>query len=395
MTLQRLRTWLFARHLRGFVDLVDGREVAGWAFDRRKPAAPLKLRIKVGNTTLGETVTGLPRPDVAIAHCVQGHTGFNFHLDRCFTDAEIDCIRVEVVGTRIALFDARAKRIRSSDVSHPGGDLRVNVDNVDTLWANAPQAYEWVRLDSVMTCNVQCVYCHNYRTRASFGLDDIERFIRAKVLSAENFQIGCTMEPTMDKRLGDLFEMVSRTSAKPVKVFKLATNGTLLHKHDIGRLVRAGLNNITLSIDTFDAATLRALRGGTDVQTVIANVAMVVQNYPSVAFTFTATVSRANIDQIDDFVDAALKLGVKDFVFQEIYYFPTNDRIDEGRMTNLLLEEGMFNRLKRDITMRYTGKAKFHFAHDCLLKRVHDEFVPKQWQSISRLDDIPRVRAFN
>ncbi len=369
----------------GGLEYVDGREVIGWAMDIKNVSHPLQLQIMLGDVIVGSTVTNIPRQDVETAYSVQGDFGFTFHAPRPFSDEEIDAIRVYLPEHGRFLNSRDAVRSKNAGVSHAGRDLRVHIANIESLRQLAQQAYEWVRIDPILNCNVKCVYCHNYRTTGKFEMDDMERFIHEKISSTMNFQVGCTMEPTLDPRLCDIFEMVGRSPAKPTGAFKLATNATLLHRHDCERLVAAGLNNITVSIDTFDPVTLRRLRGGTSVQRVADNVSFFIRNFPSVDITFTATVTKLNIKQLKDFVASSLDLGIRSFIFHEVFYFPENGTVSEEKMTELLLAEGEFYEAKREITTKFGGIASFLFAHDVFMKRVHKECgLDDKWESVSR-----------
>ena len=131
--------------------------------------------------------------------------------------------------------------------------------------AEPPDRFAYIRFDPNNTCNVQCVYCHNHRSKETIPTEQLKRFLDENVVCVDNFQMGCIMEPTLDKRLGDLLLLVAHSRAKPRQSLLLQTNGILLRMHDAAKLRDSGLNRLHVSIDSSDPVIQRELRGGTSV----------------------------------------------------------------------------------------------------------------------------------
>ncbi len=371
----------------GRVDSVDRHEVLGWAIDINKVSDRLKLEILVGDTVIGSTIANVPRPDVEAFYNVRGQFGFMFYTPHAFSDEEIDAVRVYVPEHGRFLNNKEATRVKSPAVApHSGHEMRLHIETIDSLRQVPRQAYEWLRLDPILNCNLKCSYCHNYRTTKKFEMDDMEQFIHEKISRVINVQVGCSMEPTLDTRLCDVFEMIARSSAKPAETFQLTTNAILLHRHDCARLIAAGLNHMVISIDTYDPATLRTLRGGTNVDRVVENVLSFRKNFPNIKTTFNCVVTKLNVKELSQFVASSIDLGVRNFVFHEVFYFPeTKTHAGHEKMSELLLEEGEFYEAQRDIMMKFSGQATFLFAHDEYMKRIHKECgVEDKWKSVSR-----------
>src|SRR5690242_106971 len=135
--------------------------------------------------------------------------------------------------------------------------VQLNVHTAAALLARPAAAYQMIKLDPNDTCNLHCVYCHIPRSVQVLDLEVFRRFMHERVLDLESFQVGCIMEPTLDRRLCDFMEAVAGSPARPRSIFRLQTNGLLLHRHDHARMAAAGLNLLTVSIDSVRAATQR------------------------------------------------------------------------------------------------------------------------------------------
>ncbi len=362
-----MRVPFFSRaRICGFLEFVDGREVMGWALDRTRPAQPLTVEIMIDDTVIGSTSTALARPDVAQKFGVTGTFGFSFYAWPPIADEDIDRVKARVKDAGVELRSESVQRVKSSTPS-TRNDLVVNIWTLADLARTEPAHYKRVRVDPILNCNLHCVYCHHGRTSELLGVDRLEEALNRSVLSTEVLYIGCVMEPTLDPRLGDVIETIAASSAKPSKTFGLQTNGTLLKNHDIGRLVRAGLNQVTISVDTLDDKTLRSLRG-VNAKALAANVSWLRRQQPDLEICFLATVTKANVGQMPDFVRASLALGVRTFTFHEVFHLAESKIVDYDRMQSLLLEEGEFHAMKLKVTEEFSGRAQLNFVYDTFFK---------------------------
>ena len=173
-------------------------------------------------------------------------------------------------------------------------DAQLNVYNVAAMLARPRARYEFLRIDSNNTCNVQCVYCHNHRSAAIVPTEAMLEFLADRVIAVRHVQIGCVMEPTLDERLADLLLEVRRIRP-PEQALILQTNGILLHRHDHGKLAEAGLTLLSVSIDSADAQVHKILRGGTSLAKVDGNVRRFRDACPRVDVHFITTVTRVNL----------------------------------------------------------------------------------------------------
>lgn len=248
-------------------------------------------------------------------------------------------------------------------------DAQLNVYNFAAMRAQPPGEFQFLRIDSNNDCNVHCVYCHNHRSKDLIPIEDLSEFLEHNVVSVDNFQVGCIMEPTLDPRLADVVSLLagSRTPAK--HSFVLQTNGILLHMHDQEKMREAGLSDLSVSIDAADPAIHKALRGGTSMAKVHGNIAAFRKRCPSVKVTFIATVTTLNIGGMSELVQFGLSLGVEKFVLREVFYHPSSNVVDHSRMPSLVLQENEFARMKEQVLGQFEGKAEFVFADVPTLER--------------------------
>jgi hypothetical protein len=71
---------------------------------------------------------------------------------------------------------------------------------------------------------------------------------------------------------------------------------------------------------------------------------------PDIAVTFIATVTRQNIDTMENLVTMGMDVGVKDFVFREVFYYPENKIVDHSRMPGLVLMPGQFEAMQENLS---------------------------------------------
>jgi MoaA/NifB/PqqE/SkfB family radical SAM enzyme len=264
----------------------------------------------------------------------------------------------------------------------PKRDAQLNIYNAERMTGEGPQHFEFLRFDSNNDCNVQCVYCHNPRSKDLFDPDAFASYLRDHVVSLDNFQLGCIMEPTLDARMCDFLLRVREAPVPPTDQFILQTNGILLHRHDFARMRDAGLTCLSVSLDSPDPATLKQLRGGTSLRKVTNNILSFREALPDARVVFLTTVTRANLAEIDALVAFGLDLGVERFVLREIFYFsqeyfedskgPEKNRVDHARMPDLLLQDGEFARMRKSLLAKYGKRTTFEFADNTTLNANAD-----------------------
>ncbi|MBO6605444.1 MAG: radical SAM protein [Psychroserpens sp.] len=111
--------------------------------------------------------------------------------------------------------------------------------------------YLAVNLDPVMACNLRCKMCYftdaDYvkTLKGQFKDEDLDQVAKAIFNRALKLQIGCGTEPTLYKNLVKIVEL---GKAYNVPYISITTNANLLTKENIEPLLKAGLNEFTISL---------------------------------------------------------------------------------------------------------------------------------------------------
>ncbi len=111
--------------------------------------------------------------------------------------------------------------------------------------------YLAVNLDPVLACNLRCKMCYftdaDYvkTLKGQFKEDDLERVAKTIFNRALKLQIGCGTEPTLYKNLVKIVELGKQYK---VPYISITTNANLLTKETIEPLLKAGLNEFTISL---------------------------------------------------------------------------------------------------------------------------------------------------
>jgi molybdenum cofactor biosynthesis enzyme MoaA len=190
--------------------------------------------------------------------------------------------------------------------------------------------------------------------------EDFQAFINNNVIGAKDFQFGCLMEPTLDPRLGDLMLLVAVSRAKPTRLFRLQTNGILLHRHDHGKMRDAGLTMLSLSVDTFEPIVFKRLRGGTSLAKVKSNLIRFRERCPNISLVFVTTVTSLNIHSIDILIQTGLELGVKHFNLRQMFYHRNSNIVDHSQMPTLIVADQEFAEMSERVRITYGNMAHFH-----------------------------------
>lgn len=119
------------------------------------------------------------------------------------------------------------------------------------LFHKLNKRYLAVNLDPVLACNLRCTMCYftdkEYvkKMKGQFKEDEIKRVAETVFSRALKLQVGCGTEPTLYKKLP---ELIALGKAYNVPYISLTTNANLLTEEKIEALLKAGLNEFTISL---------------------------------------------------------------------------------------------------------------------------------------------------
>lgn len=113
--------------------------------------------------------------------------------------------------------------------------------------------YLAVNLDPVMACNLRCKMCYftdedyvrSLKGKGQFKEEELQQIAKTIFKRALKLQVGCGTEPTLYKKLD---EIIALGRAYKVPYISLTTNANLLTEDKIESLLKAGLNEFTISL---------------------------------------------------------------------------------------------------------------------------------------------------
>tara|TARA_R110002049_G_scaffold21057_1_gene77517 strand:+ start:8761 stop:9765 length:1005 start_codon:yes stop_codon:yes gene_type:complete len=111
--------------------------------------------------------------------------------------------------------------------------------------------YLAVNLDPVLACNLRCKMCYftdaDYvkTLKGQFKPEEIKQVAKTIFKRALKLQIGCGTEPTLYKNLTEIVELGKQYK---VPYISLTTNANLLNEENIEALLKAGLDEFTISL---------------------------------------------------------------------------------------------------------------------------------------------------
>ena len=176
-----------------------------------------------------------------------------------------------------------------------------------------------IRFDPVTGCNLRCGMCYfsNEEWRKEhpgkrFTGEEIERIATQFFPRALQLYIGCGMEPTIYKGYENIVALAKRYK---VPYVSLVSNGQLLTKKSIEKLIEFGLDEITLSVHGVDKKTYELLmvNASYDRFTQVLSTLKEVKKQKDTAkprLRLNYTVNRDNLEELTRFYDAYGEYGI-------------------------------------------------------------------------------------
>lgn len=134
---------------------------------------------------------------------------------------------------------------------------------------------KYFEIETVNFCNARCIMCTigdwNNRKNAVMSADLFSKFTDEVSNYKDWVETVCLArdgEPTLDPQLVSRVRMLKRTGIKKVT---FSTNGQLLTKRRIEELIKAGLDDIMVSIDGITKETFERIRFRLNYETVLNN----------------------------------------------------------------------------------------------------------------------------
>jgi MoaA/NifB/PqqE/SkfB family radical SAM enzyme len=249
----------------------------------------------------------------------------------------------------------------------------INFDTIGTTIFNKPKNFKEILLDTNDFCNLQCVYCHNGRSKSKVSIEDFNNFLLTQVASVDNFQIGCGMEPTADMRLLEFVKIIYSSHARPKKIFRLQTNGTLIHRHNIEELYNNGINNFTISIDSLNLDIHRQQRDNSDLSQILINIKSIKEKCKKASIHFITTVTSKSVDTLEDLILYAIDSKIKLIELRQMFYKPYGKDVikDHNKMKSLVIDTEIFKDKCSKLKEKYKNKILIFINDELTLDQTY------------------------
>ncbi len=170
---------------------------------------------------------------------------------------------------------------------------------------NIPRLIFW---ELTKRCNLNCIHCRAEAVDQEFSGEMILAQIQDVVDNIASFS-----KPIMVFTGGeplyrpDIFDIAKYTKSKDLPI-ALATNGTLIDRDSARHIKETGFERVSISIDGKDAHSHDTFRGITGAFDRAINGASLLKS-EGVSFQFNTTITKRNVEEIDDILNLAEKMG--------------------------------------------------------------------------------------
>ena len=159
-----------------------------------------------------------------------------------------------------------------------------------------------IEIDPVETCNLRCRMCHvSFMPSEKHPVFDVNLVPKLKALEGAFASIGSGFEPLLyndfDRLMGGLADLGVR--------MQLITNGTLLNKSKLQRLLECDMDIINFSFDGIRKETFEHIRRGADHADTVRNILDTRAGFVGrqTAFLINTTTMRSNLDESIEILD--------------------------------------------------------------------------------------------
>lgn len=166
----------------------------------------------------------------------------------------------------------------------------------------------YVHLYVTKRCNLQCKMCNVWKfgnKQEEMSLEDIKDVAtKLKKLKVPNIVV-TGGEPFLRQDLPEIIKILSKDFS-----VRIQTNGSLVNEDNFNEVVKAGVNDITTSIDTLDKTKFDELCNGKGVLGKAVNtLRLAVEKLPNGINLANTTISRMNVDEVEDIIKFVHNLG--------------------------------------------------------------------------------------
>lgn len=170
-----------------------------------------------------------------------------------------------------------------------------------------------VIIDITNKCNLNCIMCGvplSNEEKYDMPLDLYKKIAQQTFLYTRSVWLSCAYEAFLAK---DFLEIISFLKGVPTSA--LITNGTLLNKINIAKIIQVGLGRLFISFDGAKKETFEKIRKGADFEKIISNIELINNLKENLSSSrpelcFSTTLMRSNIEQFPLIVQLAYQLKI-------------------------------------------------------------------------------------
>jgi len=207
-------------------------------------------------------------------------------------------------------------------------------------------------LETTSVCNLKCVMCPHGNDEAPkpehLKQENLEN-ITAFVQTAESIQLTGLGEPLLSPMFWKALNTFSPLVAAKTKVI---SNGVLLNSERVKQLLNSNLRQISFSIDSCRPEVYAKIRG-TKLENILSNISKLMEmrnerkSHPML-IELNLTVMKENVEELEDYIDFASKLGADKVCFQFLNEGYSNGdttrwRVTKGSWTYIYAEQSIQN----------------------------------------------------
>tara|TARA_Y100000296_G_C5140514_1_gene240738 strand:+ start:83 stop:1291 length:1209 start_codon:yes stop_codon:yes gene_type:complete len=255
-----------------------------------------------------------------------------------------------------------------------------------------------IEVKPITGCNLDCIYCSVDEGKSSkkqtdfviekeYLVEELKKLIKFKNIDGIEVHVGTQGEPLLYQPLLEFVKDVKKI--KQVKVISINTNGLLFTKKSLGEFVKAGLNQINLSVNTLDKKKASKIANTPyDVDHIIK-----IAEYASKKVSLRLApvlLDKINVFDMEEIVKFAIKIGAKLGIQNYLYYskgrkpckqlswdkfFDILKKLEKKHDVRLILNEKDFNIIKTNPLPKPFKNNSFIKAKIVCNGRYKDEFI--------------------
>jgi radical SAM protein with 4Fe4S-binding SPASM domain len=224
------------------------------------------------------------------------------------------------------------------------------------------------QIEPTSLCNLRCEMCIRGKSGVPIGTMKLEDFkiILNKLDSLFKIHLSGQGEAFLNN---ELFEMIDYANKRGI-VVNINTNATLFTKETIGKICRAGIGEIAISMESVKKKEYEKIRKGANFEKVVASIKelcsslKILKRDNKTIVSLAITILRENIDELPEFVRFAESIGIRKIISQTIQGKEDyKDKYDKDAKKNIIYS---WEELEKKIseTRRLAKEKKISFIFD-------------------------------